>query len=151
MNIAGLGGGELVAIFIIMLIVAGPKRMIQWAYIAGKYVAQLRKMWSETMAMVQREFDEAGIDVQLPKEPPTRGSMRKTMNSMVENAMKPVSDPLKETLDEATEDIKSIEKALDDRVKEAKAVSTAKESEESGSTNGSEPALGSWSNLNKSD
>ena len=36
MDILGIGGGELVLIVLVMLVVAGPKRMIQWAYIAGK-------------------------------------------------------------------------------------------------------------------
>lgn len=52
MDILGIGGWELVAIIIIMLVVAGPKRMIQWSYTAGKYVAIMRKMWAETAKQI---------------------------------------------------------------------------------------------------
>ena len=41
MDILGVGGWEIVAILLIMLIVAGPKRMISWSYTLGKYVSQL--------------------------------------------------------------------------------------------------------------
>ena len=36
MNIFGLGGAELVVIIVIMLVVAGPTRMVSWAYIKGE-------------------------------------------------------------------------------------------------------------------
>ena len=80
MEIFGIGGAELVAILIIMLVVAGPKRMIQWAYILGQYTAKVRAMWAETMTYVQKEFDEAGLNVQLPKDVPTRGSFTREIS-----------------------------------------------------------------------
>ena len=63
MEIFGVGGAELAAILIIMLIVAGPKRMIQWAYVLGQYMAKARAMWAETMTYVQKELNDAGMDV----------------------------------------------------------------------------------------
>ena len=63
MEILGIGGAEFIAIFIIMLVVAGPKRMIQWAYVMGKYTAKIRAMWAESMTYLQKEFDAAGLDV----------------------------------------------------------------------------------------
>src|SRR5690242_15665219 len=66
MNILGVGPGELVAIFLIALVVAGPKRMIVWSYTAGKYVAQLRKMFNEATQAIMSEFNaeltKTGID-----------------------------------------------------------------------------------------
>ena len=63
MEIFGIGGAELVAILIIMLVVAGPKRMVQWAYVLGQYVSKARAMWDGVMAGVQKEIDDAGLDI----------------------------------------------------------------------------------------
>src|SRR5450432_95666 len=71
MNFLGVGPGELAVVFIIVLVVAGPERMVQWAYTAGRYVAQLRTMFQETLNAIQKEFAESGLDVTkgLPKIP----------------------------------------------------------------------------------
>lgn len=96
MNVFGVGGMELVFILLIMLVVAGPKRMIRWAYILGQYTARLRRMWEETVDYLQKEIDEAGVDVKLPKEPPTRANL----NRAISDAMKPITAPVQEALDE---------------------------------------------------
>jgi Sec-independent protein secretion pathway components len=75
MNILGIGGPELILILLIMLIVAGPKRMIAWAYTLGKYIARFRRMWEETVDVLQKEFDEAGVDIKVPRELPTRANL----------------------------------------------------------------------------
>lgn len=66
MNILGVGPAELIVLLVIMLVVAGPKRMIEWAYQAGKYAAQLRAMFQETMEAFHKELAQSGIDV--PKD-----------------------------------------------------------------------------------
>jgi len=106
MEILGIGGAELVAILIIMLIVAGPKRMLQWAYILGKYTAKARAMWAESMAYIQQEMKEAGMDVELPKEPPTRGSI----NRQITKALAPVTRPIQEALDETNTQLNEVKK-----------------------------------------
>ncbi len=108
MEILGIGGAELVAILIIMLVVAGPKRMIQWAYVLGQYTAKARAMWAETMTYVQKELNEAGMDVELPKEIPTRGSLNKEISKQVNKAVAPISKPLQETLDAAKSEVQQI-------------------------------------------
>lgn len=108
MDILGIGGWELVAIFIIMLVVAGPRRMIQWSYTLGKYVAQLRKMWAETAQMLQKEFDEAGVDVKVPKDIPTRGDI----NREIGRALTPVTKPIQETLDATKTQIDGAKQAV---------------------------------------
>ena|SRR5258705_869801 len=110
MEILGVGGAELVAILIIMLVVAGPKRMIQWAYILGKYTAKVRAMWAESMSYLQKEFDAAGLDVELPKEPPTRGSFNRQLTQQVEKAFSPITKPVKEALDETTSQVNQLKK-----------------------------------------
>jgi len=104
MNILGIGGWELLAILLIMLLVAGPKRMIHWAYILGQYVAKFRAMWSETVDVIQKEFDDAGVGIQIPKDLPTRGNL----NQQIGKAMESVTRPVKETMDKATTEVNQI-------------------------------------------
>jgi len=63
MEIAGVGPLEVVAIFIIMLVVAGPKRMVSWAYTLGQYVSKMRAMFQETMDAVKKEIDVESLDI----------------------------------------------------------------------------------------
>lgn len=104
MNILGIGGPELIIILVLMLIVAGPKRMIQWAYIMGTYVAKFRRMWAETVDVLQKEFDEAGVGVQIPKDIPTRGTIR----AQAAKVMSTVTDPVKETMGQLDAEVKQI-------------------------------------------
>jgi Sec-independent protein translocase protein TatA len=100
MNIFGVGGAELVFIVLIMLVVAGPKRMMRWMYILGIYTGKLRHMWQETMVMMQREIDQAGLDIELPKDIPTRRDMNRVINQTISKAAQPVTQPLRETMNE---------------------------------------------------
>lgn len=111
MDILGIGGWELVAILLIMLVVAGPKRMITWSYTLGKYVAMMRRMWAETAKQLQKEFDDAGVDVQVPKDLPTRANITNEIN----RAMRPVTKPIQEALDETKNEIEGVKKAVDIR------------------------------------
>ena len=103
MEIFGIGTTELIAILIIMLVVAGPKRMIQWAYILGQYTAKLRRAWADMMAMVQREFDQAGLDVTVPKDIPTRNALTNQMKDALSSVTRPVQDVLDEVKAEVHE------------------------------------------------
>src|SRR5216683_3262021 len=62
-NILGIGSWQIIIVLLVMLIVAGPKRMVLWAYQAGRYVAMFRKMFDETMSAFQKEMQESGIDL----------------------------------------------------------------------------------------
>ena len=108
MDILGVGGWELVAILLIMLIVAGPKRMIAWSYTLGKYVSQLRRMWADTAQMLQKEFDDAGVDVQVPKDIPTRNDL----NREIGRALTPVTKPFQETLTATRKEIDTTKQAM---------------------------------------
>ncbi|MCC6617278.1 MAG: hypothetical protein IT320_27635 [Anaerolineae bacterium] len=96
MNIFGIGGAELVIILVIMLVVAGPQRMIRWAYILGQYVAKLQKLWQEAAAVLQKEFDEAGVDVQVPKKIPTKGEIQRQVRAAANPLTRPLEDVKKE-------------------------------------------------------
>jgi len=118
MNIFGIGGTELILILLIMMVVAGPKRMVHWAYYIGKYVAKFRQMWEQVVDVVQAEIDEAGLDVKIPKELPTRQNINKYVTELakpytkeLEKSLEEVKKPLQETLNEAD---KVVKKATDD-------------------------------------
>ncbi len=107
MDILGVGGWELIAIILIMLVVAGPKRMIQWSYTLGKYVSQLRQMWSDTAEMIQKEFDDAGVDVQVPKDIPNRASLNREINRV----LTPVTKPFQESMEATRKEIQGVKDA----------------------------------------
>lgn len=96
MDIFGIGGWELFAILLIMLIVAGPKRMIQWSYTLGRYVGALRRMWAETAAALQKELNAAGVDIEVPKELPNRAALNREMGRTVNKLAQPLKEPLRE-------------------------------------------------------
>lgn len=110
MNIFGLGGAELVVIIMIMLIVAGPKRMIRWAYVIGQYVGKFRIMWEQMVDIMQDEVDQAGLDVKLPREIPTRQNLARS----AEQFLKPYTEPIQETLDEVK---KPVQETIDETTK----------------------------------
>jgi Sec-independent protein translocase protein TatA len=146
MEILGIGGAELIAIMIIMLVVAGPKRMIQWAYILGRYVAKARALWAETMTYIQKEFKDAGVDIELPKEMPTRGGLNRQITSQVEKAISPVTKPVQEALDETTSQLKDIKQQATIREPSSKPlpVKPPSASTKAPSSNGSAD-FGTWS------
>ncbi len=119
MNFFGVGGAEIIAILVIMLVFAGPKRMIHWSYVMGTYVSKFRKMWSQTVDLVQKEFDEAGVDITLPKEPPTR----QNLNRAIADAVKPVTNPVQQSIDEVKKDMDTF-KELSDTLQDKKPTAT---------------------------
>ncbi len=110
MNVFGVGAWELVAILLIMLVFAGPKRMIHWSYVLGQHVSKFRKIWSETVDLVQKEFDDAGVDIKLPKEPPTRGNLNRSLTE----AVKPMTKPVQDSLDEVKSDMNVLQEVSDE-------------------------------------
>ncbi|MBC7810867.1 MAG: hypothetical protein H7175_06965 [Burkholderiales bacterium] len=104
MNIFGIGGAELIIILVLALIIAGPKRMIGWAYVLGTYLAKMRSMWAETSKYLQQEFDNAGVDIQVPKDIPTRANITREFN----RAISPITRPVQDALDEVDADVKNV-------------------------------------------
>lgn len=117
MNIFGVGGAEIVVIIMIMLIVAGPKRMIRWAYVIGQYVGKFRILWSQMVDVMQEEVDAAGLDVKLPRDIPTKQSLAQTAGQFmkpytdsIENTLDEVAKPIKETIDETNKTVEEVKK-----------------------------------------
>jgi Sec-independent protein translocase protein TatA len=109
MEILGVGGWELAAVVILALIVAGPKRMLAWSYVLGTYVSKLRKIWADTASVLQKEFDQAGVDVQVPTEP-SRDAFTREINRAVQKAGAPVSNPMKEIQQELNDTAADVKK-----------------------------------------
>ncbi len=143
MNILGIGGAELVAILIIMLVVAGPQRMVRWAYIMGRQFAKLQKLWQEAAAVLQKEFDEAGVDVQVPKQIPTRGEFQ----NQVRSAVKPLTRPIEEVTSEIGRDMDNlrISKQIGNINIPAAPNDAAKPADAPAQKNGDAPGFGTWS------
>jgi Sec-independent protein translocase protein TatA len=147
MELFGVGGLELVAIFIIMLVVAGPKRMIQWSYTLGRYMSVLRNMWSETAAALQKELDAAGIEVQVPKDIPTRQNIRSEVAKMATPLTKPFQEGLnsvKTELDEVKQSV-SIPPTNLNPTKPTVQKENGRPSSENGSTTSDAADFGTWS------
>lgn len=65
-NILGIGLPQLIIVGGLALVLFGPKKMVQYAYQAGRILSQLRVMWEEAARNVQKEFKDAGME--LPKD-----------------------------------------------------------------------------------
>jgi Sec-independent protein translocase protein TatA len=113
MNFLGMGPAELVLLLIMALIIAGPKRMIHWMYILGRWTAKAKAMWLDAVDAIQREINEAGLDVQVPRELPTRGNL----NRMARDAMKPMTKEFEKEIDEVKrlgDEVKQVQTQLKD-------------------------------------
>lgn len=122
MNLFGIGEGELILILVVMLVVAGPKRMIRWSYVIGQYAGKLRAMWRDAVVVMQKELDTAGVDVKLPQTPPTPQTLRRELNRQAQKAMQPVTQPLqaanRELRDTLTEPVVNPPAVVPEPVKE---------------------------------
>jgi Sec-independent protein translocase protein TatA len=110
MSLFGVGIMELVLVVMIALIVAGPKRMLHWAYLTGRFIAQAQHTWSKAISAMQKEFDEAGVDLHLPKDPTNREEMRR----FKEEALKPIRQPM----EQAIRDYHEEQRSLHDEIKQ---------------------------------
>jgi Sec-independent protein translocase protein TatA len=112
-NFFGIGGAELVLVILIMIVVAGPKRMATWAFLLGRYMGKLRQMWAQVADVIQQEVDAAGMDVKVPREMPTRQNLAK----MTSQVLKPYMEPLEQAGRELERDLKKTGKELEQDLK----------------------------------
>lgn len=132
MNIFGIGGAELVLILLIMLIVAGPKRMLKWAYVVGTWVGKFRVMWEQVVDVMQKEVDAAGMDVEIPRELPTR----RNLGRAAEQFVRPYTDELQKPFKEVSAAAGTVIEEANSAVKEVQD-ETEKISKRMGSWDGS--------------
>jgi sec-independent protein translocase protein TatB len=107
-NIFGIGGAEIILIFIIMIVVAGPKRMARWAYQLGVYMGKLRQMWAQVALQIEQEMKAAGMDVEVPRDLPNRANM----TAMIAKAGRPLSEPIQQAGRELERDLQSAQSDL---------------------------------------
>ena len=68
MNFLGIGGLELIVVFIIGLLVVGPVRLVEGVRTARKYMTELRRQREELTQMVEEAVDVEGIREHLDQD-----------------------------------------------------------------------------------
>ena len=68
MNLFGIGGLELIVVFLVALLVVGPVRLVQGARMARKYLTELRRQREELTQMVEEAVDMDGIRERLDQD-----------------------------------------------------------------------------------
>ncbi len=68
MNFLGIGGLELIVVFLIALLVVGPARLVHGARTARKYMTELRRQREELTQMVEEAVDMEGIRESLDQD-----------------------------------------------------------------------------------
>lgn len=68
MNFLGIGGLELVVVFLIALLVVGPARLVEGAKTARKYMTELRRQREELTQMVEEAVDMEDIRERLDQD-----------------------------------------------------------------------------------
>ena len=68
MNFLGIGGLELIVVFIIALLVVGPVRLVEGVRTARKYMTELRRQREELTQMVEEAVDVEGIRERLDQD-----------------------------------------------------------------------------------
>ena len=68
MNFLGIGGLELVVVFLVALLVVGPVRLVEGARTARKYLTELRRQREELTQMVEEAVDMEGIRERLDQD-----------------------------------------------------------------------------------
>ncbi|MBN1287884.1 MAG: hypothetical protein JXB47_20970 [Anaerolineae bacterium] len=106
MDILGVGVPELIVVFLIMLVVAGPRRMTQWAFLAGRELRKLRGMWAEAKGMIRQELEAAGFTEeeiqQVKKLPNELTNAARTVTNPVGAASKQLGKEVKKTTEATT-------------------------------------------------
>jgi Sec-independent protein translocase protein TatA len=63
MDIFGIGTAEILVIVLLTLIVAGPKRSVEWARQAGVWIGQLRDLWQRMMEDLRNEVGDDADEI----------------------------------------------------------------------------------------
>lgn len=143
MNIFGVGSAEFVLILIIALIVAGPKRLIEWSYIAGRYIGQMKVLWSQMVESLQQDLDEAGVDIKLPKQLPNRSNIDKVAGEV----LRPLAEPMQQAMKDYEAEVKKLDDSIKELADEAKVEASlpSLDSEESTGEPQTKTDFGTWS------
>lgn len=103
-----LGIQELIVVFIVILLVFGPKKAPELGRAVGKALAELKKSFYDVKKQVETEFKESTSDIQEAKKSledlkkKFESNVKKTIG--VNNLQQPIKDIIEET-DETKEDL----------------------------------------------
>lgn len=101
-----LGGGEIILIFIVALIVFGPKRLPEIGRTVGGWVQQFRKATGEFRSNVEREI---GFDPMTGLE--TTKKVRRDLLSAVSGPIREVAEETRRTVRQARDESAALGKA----------------------------------------
>lgn len=68
MNLFGIGGLEMIVVFLVALLIVGPVRLVEGARTARKYMTELRRQREELTQMVEEAVDLEGIRESLDQD-----------------------------------------------------------------------------------
>src|SRR3972149_6022119 len=119
-----IGMQELIVVFIVILLVFGPKRAPELGRAVGKALAELKKSFQDVKKQVETEFKESTSDIQEARK--SFEDLRKKVEAGVKetvgiNALQqPVKDIIEETdeAEEKEEEVKKEEQGKEEQGKE---------------------------------
>jgi Tat protein translocase TatB subunit len=113
-----IGMPEMIMIFIVALLVVGPKKLPEIAKALGKGLGELKRSFQDVKDTVQEEFEESTSEI---RDAVT--DVKKQIQSEVEDSGKAVQETMKdvkEQIDQETGDLnKAIDGGQDEAVKDA--------------------------------
>lgn len=107
-----IGMPEMIVIFIVALIVIGPKKLPEVAKALGKGLAEFKKTLQDVKDSVNEEFEEATSDIR-----DTVTDVKRQIESEVEKTGKTISGTLEEAKEQVAAGSEEINKALENPVK----------------------------------
>ena len=95
MNLFGIGTAEFITLFIIMLLVAGPQRMLRWSYDLGRHMRKFKKLWDDTITSIQHEGEQLELDVDMPRLPSSQviNAIHQDLASLAREVQAPSTPP----------------------------------------------------------
>lgn len=102
-----IGMPELIVIFIVALIVLGPKKLPEVGKALGRGLGELKRALSEVKEQVEAEIEDATSDIR-----ETVTDFKKQIESDIEDAGKTVDETLRETQKELEKETEELDKTI---------------------------------------
>jgi Tat protein translocase TatB subunit len=109
-----IGMPEMIVIFIVALIVLGPKKLPEVARALGKGLAEFKKTLQDVKESVNEEFKEATSDIR-----DTVADVKKQIETESQSAGKSITDTIEETKKQVETETQEINKTLNSPAKDA--------------------------------
>jgi Tat protein translocase TatB subunit len=106
-----IGMPEMIVIFIVALIVIGPKKLPEVAKALGKGLAEFKKTFQDVKESVDKEFKETTSDIR-----DTIIDVKKQVETEVQNTGKTISGTIEEAKEQVAAETEAINKTLEHSV-----------------------------------